>query len=87
MRLIDADALPRFGNRKGLIHSSDVDNAPTVDAVEVVRCKDCVYCKRFNDVYQLPKLDVLICRYCCDEDEVTENDYCSWGERKGEVDE
>lgn len=48
----------------------------------LVRCKDCVYCKRFNDVYQLPKLDVLICRYCCDEDEVTENDYCSWGERK-----
>ena len=34
MRLIDADALPRFGNRKGLIHSSDVDNAPTIDAVK-----------------------------------------------------
>lgn len=49
---------------------------------EVVRCKDCVYCKRFNDVYQLPKLDMLICRHNCDEDEVTENDYCSWGERR-----
>lgn len=56
------------------------------DAVGVVRCKDCVYCKRFNDVYQLPKLDVLICRYCCDEDEVTENDFCSWGERREDAD-
>lgn len=34
MRLIDADALHRFGNRKGLIHSRDVDNAPTVDPVK-----------------------------------------------------
>ena len=29
-RLIDADALPRFGGRGGLIHSKDVDNAPTI---------------------------------------------------------
>lgn len=29
-RLIDADALPRFGGRKGLIHASDVDAAPTI---------------------------------------------------------
>ena len=43
MRLIDADALKAkaFGKRGGLIHTSDIDAMPTVDAVEVVRCKDC----------------------------------------------
>ena len=34
-RLIDADALPRFGGRKGLIHASDVDAAPTIIEAEV----------------------------------------------------
>lgn len=39
MRLIDADALPqlRHGGRGGLIHWKDIENAPTVDAVEVVK--------------------------------------------------
>ena len=35
-RLIEADALPRHGKRKGLIYSADVDKAPTVDAERVV---------------------------------------------------
>ena len=42
MRLIDADALPRHGNRGGLVHWKDIENAPTIDAVQVVRCKDCM---------------------------------------------
>lgn len=44
MRPIDADELKAkaFGKRGGLIHTSDIDDAPTVDAVEVVRCE---YCK------------------------------------------
>ena len=33
MRLIDADTLPRLGNRGGLVHWKDIENAPTVDAV------------------------------------------------------
>lgn len=33
-RLIDADALPRFGGRKGLVHSADIDNAPTIIEAE-----------------------------------------------------
>jgi hypothetical protein len=33
MRLIDADALKQkyFGRRGGLIHTSDIDNAPTIE--------------------------------------------------------
>ena len=38
MRLVDADALKAksFGKRGGLIHTSDIDAMPTVDAVPVV---------------------------------------------------
>lgn len=37
MRLVDADALKdkAFGGRKGLVHSSDIDAAPTIDAIPV----------------------------------------------------
>lgn len=45
-RLIDADKLERqeyWGNDRcfDYVDAEDIDNAPTVDAVEVVRCKDC----------------------------------------------
>ena len=35
-RLIDADTLPT-----GRVEWEDIVNAPTVDAVPVIRCKDC----------------------------------------------
>ena len=64
MRLIDADALP-------ISVAWDIKDAPTVDAVEVVRCKDCKYwngetngCARNPCVVALRK-----------------NDFCSYGER------
>lgn len=51
MRLIDADALTRhkqleaMGNGKyedvEVVYANDIDNAPTIDAVPVVWCKDC----------------------------------------------
>ena len=44
-----------------------IKNAPTVDAVEVVRCKDCKH--RFKDSW---------CEYADDDD----NFYCARGERK-----
>lgn len=49
-----------------------VEDIPTVDAVEVVRCKDC---KWFNDFG-------CAIRIVDDSDKPTENDYCSFGERK-----
>ena len=53
-RLIDAKegkkifvALARPSEYKGVIHMvvpiSEIDRLPTVDAVEVVRCKECIY--------------------------------------------
>lgn len=37
MRLIDADALKQkcFGRRGGLMHTSDIDNAPTIETESV----------------------------------------------------
>lgn len=46
MRLIDADVLMPNAEYKGkydTVNAYDIVNCPTVDAVEVVRCKDCVH--------------------------------------------
>lgn len=50
-----------------------IDDAPTVDAVEVVRCKDCKYLM-FSDCYgECGKGHMGI---------VSPYDFCSYGERK-----
>lgn len=41
MKLIDADILPRHGNRGGLVRWQDIEDAPTIDAEPVTRCADC----------------------------------------------
>lgn len=47
MRLIDADKLePKFIHgrwEETYISNTELMNAPTVDAVPIVRCKDCVH--------------------------------------------
>ena len=54
------------------ISSESVRNAPTVDAVEVVRCKDC---KRYQ-------LDSIFHVGFCDGKRCKDDDFCSYGERK-----
>ena len=70
MRLIDANALIEEANADGAygyVDAFQIANAPTVDAVEVVRCR---YCKhRYSDSW---------CEYVDDND----NFYCARGERK-----
>ncbi len=51
MRLIDADVLEPHEQMEPMgngmyeyvevVYKDDIDDAPTIDAVEVVRCKDC----------------------------------------------
>lgn len=83
MRPIDADALKAAITVDGYEHFSgcrsssevsllemvtdDIDEAPTIDAIPVVRCKDCKH--RFKDSW---------CEYADDDD----NFYCARGERK-----
>lgn len=46
----------------------DIESLPSIDAVQVIRCKDCKYYKE----------NTLACsRYGLEDD-----DYCSWAERK-----
>lgn len=72
MRLIDADALPKYN---GYALSADnvakaVEHAPTIDAVEVVRCKDCV---RWNTIFDRTKAEYGLCQIRS-QPEATKND-------------
>ena len=60
----------------------EIEDASDADVEEVVRCKDCVYCKRFNDVWYLPKKDELLCTLHVETYHTTENDFCSCGKRR-----
>lgn len=85
MRLIDADAL-----RDEVLHDNTYDNdtvnyylgwiddAPTIDAVPVVRCGGCMYYQDNNDGYPHEE-----CRWGYGETPDAD-DYCSYGERKEE---
>lgn len=82
MRLIDADALkekltmvtksykPNAIMERPAILLEDVETAPTIDAVEVVRCKDC---KHFDGSYP------MCCRF---EETIKADGYCSFGEKR-----
>lgn len=79
MRLVDADPLKEKAffheiDNVSYVEEEDIDNAPTVDAVEVVRCKDC----KFNPKYAYvgcPTAGLLL---------RDDNDFCSKGERRSE---
>lgn len=94
MRLIDADELKHrmetvemFG-LKGLMKVARgmVIVSPTVDAVEVVRCKDCRYWDAFPTASSTPYTHECSCRY--PHRGTSGDDFCSWGERSedGKID-
>lgn len=61
-----------------------LDDAPTIDAVPVVRCKDCKYYMDSNEKCEL--VDTRL-RFYSTNKRWTNESYCSWGERKdGDVD-
>lgn len=82
MRLIDADALiDELGiSDEDIIFEGMLVDAPTIDAVPVVRCKDC----KGSEVFQNDSSGVMA-RYCKAftlKRMVADDDYCSYGERK-----
>ena len=59
-----------------------LDDAPTVDAVEVVRCKDCKYCMMCYPEKQIDK-EATPGWYCKDQKKYRRpDDFCSYGERR-----
>lgn len=84
-RLIDANALTAEYDR---VHIGEpgkarklMEDAPTIDAVEVVRCKDCKY----GDWDSEPD-DAMVCMRTKDGFWRSGNDFCSYGERKEDDD-
>ena len=91
MRLIDADALKgecyitvrgTTIGKNNYVMFHEIDNAPIIDAVQVVRCKDCANCLHYDDETESEWL------WCTINTRPTaEEDFCSFGERKGGEDE
>ena len=88
-RYIDADKLTfsrvriihpdgTAGGWNAVVMSSVINNAPTADVVEVVRCKDCVHsCE--CELPMVPK-EVLWCNKLVSL--AHEKHFCSYGERR-----
>lgn len=92
MRLIDADALIKRAAMRGhclrplvtayhmCVDVKDIEKAPTIDAVEVVRCKDCKHYGREQELChgrvqrfcELHKGLVIVDKHT----------FCSYGERR-----
>ena len=92
-RLIDANALIKEANADGAygyVDAKQIADAPTIDAVTAVRCRECKYWG--DEDGKLQDSDgVLFARckvhnYLIDGKHTgwcpTENDFCSYGERK-----
>lgn len=92
MRLIDADALGVGRCSRDLLPADYcagwnglvrlLEKAPTVDAVEVVRCKDCKWFADNNDgdwfgCWLFQTIQII------PEDTPKPDDFCSYGERRG----
>ena len=84
MRLIDADAFDKRLVRLGALSiKSALDEEPTIDAVPVVRCKDCKHYQNgrvFTDIkfcFRLKDRKGKAIGYTR-----SDNDFCSYGERK-----
>jgi len=90
MRMIDADALESheqlepMGNGQyeyvEVVYKDDIDDAPAIDAVSVVRCEDCIF-------YEKTSMDGTIANFSIQgfchryESIVYRNDFCSYGKR------
>lgn len=94
MRLIDVDALGVGRCSRDLLPADYcagwngmirlLAKAPTVDAVEVVRCKDCKSCRKLNRKDRIEEAYADGVLWCTNQsDGVWPDDFCSYGERKG----
>ena len=81
-RLIDADALIKEANAEGAygyVDAKQIAEAPTINAVEVVRCRDCIGRSTwYNDAEYGCAVCGMSGMYPKSED-----GFCSYGIRKG----
>ena len=65
-----SDASGNYYGNADVVFADDIENAPTVDAVKVVRCRDC---KHYNEGF---------CVGYHAHHDIMPDDFCSYGERK-----
>lgn len=76
MRLVDADVADKWMRQNNaFIDAAILKAIPTIDAVPVVRCQEC----RYYPTAKVNEKGFLICP--ASGMEITETDYCSYGER------
>ena len=88
MRLIDADTLIQkkrkgtIGNISGdFVAGFDIDTSPTIDAVPVVRCRECIYYK-ICDEWETGKRMLCEIHHHSYLDHDGDEHFCSWGQRR-----
>lgn len=73
------DYVPRDFHDKTCEAMAKAHQEEIADMVSVVRCKECVYCKRKRGTF---KGEPIIFYRCTENNrDVESDDYCSWGER------
>ena len=87
-RLIDVNDIYSLFNQSGIarLHVSDIDTIPRVDAVEVVRCRNCREWKTIGKD-EILGTEIGLCDCSQWENdyyniETDADDFCSYGERK-----
>ena len=80
MRLVDADVADKWMRQNNsFIDSAILKAIPTIDAVPVVRCRECKHGKRGVD-------NMVRCSHPCGKViSMTAGDFCSYGQRKIET--
>ena len=90
IRLIGADelhfdlVLDGAGHEIRFVEAKNIHEAPTIDAVPVVRCKDCEYA--YINSFSMAS-GVVLCRHWTNYADgirtiMQQDDYCSYGERR-----
>lgn len=89
MRLIDADALNEklcettIFIKDGVAFQRMINDAPTIDAVQVVRCKDCIHGEEMKKPWADGR-QIVFCWKHGKECFTTSDWYCGSGERETE---
>lgn len=77
MRLLDADALIKYANNSTVgIDANDIARFPRVDAVPVVRCRECVHWATGTNEEESWEYCTLL------DHEIDGDRFCAYGERK-----
>ncbi len=73
-----------------VVKTKDILNMPSIDTIEIVRCKDCKYRSKAKPYFcmKFSEIDTEEYHFCTSEDIISfplwvnDTDYCKWGEKE-----